>query len=107
MPGFSTLMAALVLIVSFAGAALAAPQSCDLEALRHYPMREALKVKAARLTASMIYLQVPRDREAVEAAADAAWQSEIDHMLAALKPEERPMTMLAAVSGWMHGEDPM
>lgn len=107
MTGFSKLITALMVLLSLSASARAAPDTCDLDAFRQYPMREALKVTAARFTASMIYLQFPRDPEAVEAAVDAAWQNEIDAARAKLKPEERPLTMLAAVSGWMHGRDPM
>lgn len=108
MPRLSKIIAGLFVLLSLSTSAFCAARTCDLSAFGRYPMREVLRAKALQFTTSMTYFQASSfDPEGLDAAVEKAWAGNLAHGFAALKPEERPVVMLAAISGWTNGSDPM
>ncbi|CAO4164940.1 DUF4375 domain-containing protein [Methylorubrum aminovorans] len=81
--------------------------SCDLDALRHYPMTKALENRAVPLRMPDLFFTSDRrpdfDRFSLDAAGAAEMRAALTRGLATFKPAERPVLMLAALDHWTSG----
>jgi hypothetical protein len=98
----------MLALAPFPAWAVEVQKACDIAMLRHYPMREALKRKAARLTMPEIFFADPTERKKPwEPADDAARRDALARGLATFPADERPVLLLAALSDWTMGDKPM
>lgn len=88
-------------------AACSPAPSCDLEALRHYPMTKALENRAVPLRMPDLFFTSDKrpdfDRFSLDAAGAAEMRAALARGLATFKPAERPVLMLAALDHWTSG----
>ncbi|MCJ2028868.1 DMP19 family protein [Methylobacterium sp. J-043] len=81
--------------------------SCDLEALRHYPMTKALENRAVPLRMPDLFFKSDErrdfDRFSLDAAGAAELRAALARGLATFQPVERPVLMLAALDHWTSG----
>ncbi|MER2248696.1 DUF4375 domain-containing protein [Methylorubrum podarium] len=88
-------------------AACSPAPSCDLEALRHYPMTKALENRAVPLRMPDLFFKSDGsrdfDRFSLDAAGAAEMRAALARGLATFKPAERPVLVLAALDHWTSG----
>lgn len=108
----------LLVLLSVAGTAGAEPVSgpdsakpkraCNVDSFKEYPMREALKRKALPLEMPEIFFKKPGADSATWVPPDEKTRKDaLARGLATFSPEERSIMMLAIISHWMNGKDPM
>lgn len=100
--------AVIVLATAWARADRATPATCDLDALRIYPMREVLKTKAMPLSMPELFFSAPGpEPTGWEPADEKTRKAALARGIASFKAEERPIVLLAAIAHWTSGKDPM
>ncbi len=81
--------------------------SCDLNALRHYPMTKALENRAVPLRMPDLFFMSDRrpdfDRFSLDAAGAAEMRAALARGLATFAPAERPVLVLVALDHWTSG----
>jgi hypothetical protein len=108
-PVWRTLAFALILSTSPASAAGA--RACDLQALRHYPMTDVLRVRAVPLSLPTVFFPAPDEKpdhdvsNGPDAPDEIKWRDALARGLKTFKPEERPILMLAAIDAWTSAKD--
>jgi hypothetical protein len=106
--GFLKPIIALFILFSTAEAVPAMPKTCDLDAFKQYPMREVLKARAIGFAAPEFHFPGPGENFSYwDPAPESARLAALARGLAGFEPELRPIIMLAAISEWTSGTDPM
>lgn len=101
-------LAAACAIIVFLTAASAAATTCDLAALGTYPMRDVVETKAIPLSMPELFFREPGSEiTSWETPGEDARREALARGIASFRPEEREVMMLAAISGWTKGEDPL
>jgi hypothetical protein len=104
LPGLAACATLLALIAAAPGASAA----CDLDALHRYPMRDVVQTKAIPLDMPDIFFPDPDSEDnAWDAPGDDERRAALARGMASFRPEEREVMMLAAISGWTKGKDPL
>lgn len=97
-----------MIVVGIVAGTEAAAATCDYDALKTYPMREALKSVARPLGTPELYFRLPgEDTPPWERVDEKIRKAALARALEKLRPEERPILVLAAISHWTSGKDPM
>ncbi len=103
MPRSHVLSAALLMTL----AACTRSLGCDLEALRHYPMAQAVENRAVPLRMPDLFFPAPDkrdfDRFSLDAAGAAQMRSALARGLGTFGGAERPILILAALDRWTGG----
>ena len=102
--------AGLTMLCAWLCACTQAPApTCDLEALRRYPMTKVVESRAVPLRMPDLFLKAEKDRTAqderfdrfsLDEAGAAALRAALARGLATFTPAERPVLMLAALDEW-------
>jgi hypothetical protein len=100
----SGIAVATVIVLSLAGAA----RGCDLDAHERYPPWDILETKAIPLGMPDLFFKDPGAQSgSCEPADDPTRRDALARGIASFPPEERPILMLVAISGWTRGKDPL
>lgn len=95
---------AFLLLATAAGTSTA----CDLAALRKYPMRDVVETKAVPLNMPDLFFPEPGVEDNTwDTPSDDVRRAALARGIASFRPEEREVMMLAAISGWTKGKDPL
>lgn len=105
------LMPAGAFTATMSSAHAAIVKGCDLQALRRYPMTDALKLRALPLNWPIVTFPAPGEKPSYNLGGspdpeeELKWKEALARGLGTFTPEERPMLMLANIDAWTDAKD--